>query len=74
MNSSTPFQDALDLLQSHDGMRFEAVKDMVHKMSTMDLHLISDFCSSEIRYRRDAEVSKLKEQIRLLKIGDNMTR
>ena len=48
-NSATPFQDAVNLLNTHDGMRFEAVKDLIMKMHPIDVRQITDFCLRQER-------------------------
>ena len=47
----TPYQDAVDLLQAHDGMRFEAVKSLIVAMKLSDIQLITDFALRQERYR-----------------------
>ena len=51
--SETPFQDAIDLLNTHDGMRFLGVKDLISKMRKSDIRLIADFCISQERSLSD---------------------
>ena len=45
----TPYQDAVDLLQAHDGMRFEAVKSLIVAMKLSDIQLITDFALQQER-------------------------
>ena len=47
-----PYKEALDLINSHDGIRFEAVKHLISRMSLMDIKLITNWCLEEERYRR----------------------
>ena len=56
--SETPFQDAIDLLNTHDGMRFEGVKDLIAKMKYSDIKLITDFC---IRRERQIGMDVLRD-------------
>jgi hypothetical protein len=48
-SSDTPYQDAFDLLNEHDGMRFEGVKGLIAKMKYSDVQLITDFCLNRER-------------------------
>lgn len=41
--------DALDILNEHDGRRFQATDDFISKMSMYDVRLITDRCLSRER-------------------------
>ena len=61
--SETPFQDAIDLLNTHDGMRFLGVKDLISKMRKSDIRLIADFCISQERTLSDNTYYEMKQAL-----------
>ena len=60
--SDTPFQDAIDLLNTHDGMRFEGVRGLISKMRQGDVQLITDFCIKRER-QLTYDKSQLEEEL-----------
>ena len=61
--SETPFQDTIDLLNTHDGMRFEGAKDLISNMRKSDIRLITDFCIRQERALSDNTYYEMKQEL-----------
>lgn len=53
MNNEEKYNSALEFLNKYDGLRYEAVKYFISKMSVSDLKLITDFCIETERAKRN---------------------